>query len=115
MELMQARGVAYVFQPQVSQSDDGRWRASYPGADWSSTGDTAEAALASMGDSMLDRMKTDADEHWQLAAARQYLADGYMSGVYEIPLEVNERIMDSPNPKAALDEVIAQLDAERLQ
>ncbi|MCH9732001.1 MAG: hypothetical protein K0U84_20400 [Actinomycetia bacterium] len=109
--LMAKHGVAYSFTPQVSERADGTWEARYPAADWSVTADTRESALAKLGDSLLERRGSDSEVDWQLAAVRRHLAEGPVPGVYAIPLEVNERIMNSADPQAALDEVLKQIDA----
>jgi hypothetical protein len=49
------------------------------------------------------------------AAVREHLAHGPLGGVYEIPLDVNDRIKGSENPLAALTEVLDAIDAQRAQ
>lgn len=112
-ELMMQRQAAFTFVPQVSRSEDGTWQARYPAADWSVTGETREAALEHLHDIALERRGTENENTWQLDAVRTHLTNGPVPGVYEIPLEVNERIMSSPDPKAALDAVIQQIDDQR--
>ena len=112
-ELMLQRGVAFVFKPQVSQCDDGSWHARYPGATWSVTGDTRDDALDHLGTTVLDNRGTDHETTWQITAVKEHLAHGPIPGVYEIPLAVNDDIMNSPNPQAALNDVIKTIDNAR--
>lgn len=108
--LMLKRQAAFTFVPQLTRCEDGSWKARYPAADWSATGDTREAALARLHDAAFTRRGTQGENTWQLNAVRDHLTNGPVAGVYEIPLDVNERIMQSADPKAALDAVIKQLD-----
>ena len=112
-ELMLQRGVAYTFTPQVSQRDDGSWQARYPGANWTVTGDTRDDALAHLGAAVLEHRGTDHENIWQLHAVKTHITNGPVPGVYEIPLDVNERIMNSPDPQAALNSVIKEIDERR--
>jgi hypothetical protein len=111
--LMLERGVAYTFVPQISLRGDDSWVAHYPAADWSVIGASREDALARLHDAALERRGTRNENVWQIVAVQNHLANGPVAGVYEIPLDVNERIMNSADPQAALDEVIEKIDSER--
>jgi hypothetical protein len=113
--LMIERGVAFTFRPHVSQLDDGSWQARYPAADWTATGASRDDAIANLGDAALNRRGTPDETSWQVAAVREHLAHGPLGGVYEIPLDVNDRIMASTDPQAALTEVLDEIDAQRAQ
>ena len=108
--LMQQRGVAFVFKPTLQRIDENTWQARYPAASWCGSGNTEDEAMASLRELMLAHTKPD---DWQLAAAREHLTNGPLAGVYEIPLEANERAMNSSNPKAALDALISEIDEQR--
>lgn len=110
MELMQQRGVAFVFEPTVQRVDENRWEARYPAAIWCGSGTTEDEAKASLRELMLARTQS---EDWQLTAAREHLKNGPLKGVYEISLEANDQVMASPNPKAALDALIKDIDEQR--
>jgi hypothetical protein len=114
-QLMIERGVAFTFRPHVSQLDDGSWQARYPGADWTATGASRDDAIANLGDAALNRRGTPDETSWQVAAVREHLARGPLDGVYEIPLDVNDRIMASKDPQAALTDVLDAIDAQRAQ
>lgn len=111
--LMLQRQVAFTFVPQLTRCEDGQWQARYPAAGWSVTGETREAALNRLHDAALTRRGGHDENTWQLDAVLDHLTNGPVAGVYEIPLDVNERIMNSADPKAALDEVINQIDKGR--
>jgi hypothetical protein len=113
--LMIERGIAYVFRPQVSQLAGGSFEARYPAADWSAGGDSRDDAIANLGDAALTHRGTPDETSWQVAAVREHLAHGPLDGVYEIPLDVNDRIMASKDPQAALTEVLDAIDAQRAQ
>jgi hypothetical protein len=113
--LMIERGIAYVFRPQLSQLAGGSFEARYPGADWSAVGDSHDEAIANLGEAALTRRGTPDETSWQLAAVREHLAHGPLDGVYEIPLDVNDRIMRSEDPQAALAEVLDAIDSQRGQ
>jgi hypothetical protein len=113
--LMIERGIAYVFRPRVSQLAGGSFEARYPAADWSTTGASRDEGIASLGDGALNRRGTPDETSWQVAAVREHLAHGPLDGVYEIPLDVNDRIMASKDPQAALTEVLDAIDAQRAQ
>jgi hypothetical protein len=113
--LMIERGIAYLFRPQVSQLDDGSFEARYPAADWSVAGASRDEAIANLGEAVLNRRGTRDETSWQIAAVREHLAHGPLDGVYEIPLDVNDRIMASKDPQAALAEVLDAIDVQRAQ
>ena len=113
--LMIERGIAYVFRPQVSQLAGGSFEARYPAADWSATGASRDEGIANLGDGALNRRGTPDETSWQVAAVREHLAHGPLDGVYEIPLDVNDRIMASKDPQAAMTEVLDAIDAQRAQ
>ena len=113
--LMIERGIAYVFRPQVSQLAGGSFEARYPAADWSAVGESRDEAIANLGEAALNRRGTPDETSWQVAAVRTHLAHGPLDGVYEIPLDVNDRIMGSADPQAALTDVLDAIDAQRAQ
>jgi hypothetical protein len=113
--LMIERGIAYVFRPQISQLTGGSFEARYPAADWTATGASRDDAIANLGDAALNRRGTADETSWQVAAVREHLAHGPLDGVYEIPLDVNDRIMASKDPQAALTDVLDAIDAQRAQ
>lgn len=113
--LMIELGVAYVFRPQVRELDGGSFEARYPAADWSAVGESEDGAIANLSEAALNRRATPGETSWQLAAVREHLVHGPLDGVYEIPLETNDRIMASEDPQAALTEVLDAIDAHRAQ
>jgi hypothetical protein len=113
--LMVERGIAYVFRPEVSQLASGSFEARYPGAEWSAVGASHDEAIANLGEAALNRRGTPDETSWQVAAVRAHLAHGPLVGVYEVPLDVNDRIMVSKDPQAALTEVLDAIDAQRGQ
>jgi hypothetical protein len=113
--LMIERGIAYVFRPRVSQLAGGSFEARYPAADWSAAGPSRDDAIANLGDAAVNRRGTPDETSWQVTAVREHLAHGPLDGVYEIPLDVNDRIMASKDPQAALTEVLDAIDAQRAQ
>jgi hypothetical protein len=113
--LMIKRGIAYLFRPHVSQLDDGSFEARYPAADWTASGASRDDAIANLASAALNRRGTPDETAWQVAAVREHLAQGPLDGVDEIPLDVNDRIMASTDPQAALTEVLDAIDAQRAQ
>lgn len=117
-ELMQARGSAFVFQPQVVREET-CWRASYPGADWSVTGATHEEASARLYDDVDGRIQRH-EVGWQLCAVRQHIATGGVPGLYEIPRESHDLVMDILTEfgpvaaQAALNDLIAAIEIRRM-
>ncbi|QFS94607.1 hypothetical protein FIV07_27930 (plasmid) [Mycobacterium sp. THAF192] len=62
---------------------------------------------------MRDRIRAADAVDWQTAAVHAYLENGPIPGVYEIDLDINERIMIATNPQAALNDVITNIERTR--
>lgn len=111
-DLLRQRGTAFAFRPLVTHHD-GVWRATYPAADWSVSGNTHDEALARLHERALSGLVAGENQRWEDAAIRAALDHGPIPGVYEISISEHEAIMASADPPAALDAALAVIDAGR--
>ncbi|AYE99688.1 hypothetical protein C0J29_32520 (plasmid) [Mycobacterium paragordonae] len=111
-DILRARGTAFVFRPLVTHHE-GVWRARYPGAEWSVSGNTRDEAASRLRDRALSGLTAGENRRWEDAAIQAAIEHGPLPGVYEIPMSEHEAIMASADPQAALDAALAVIDAQR--
>ncbi|WP_234816540.1 hypothetical protein [Mycolicibacterium agri] len=113
-DLMRTTGVTFVFVPIITRGDDGTWTARYPGAEWEVTGPDETTVRDRLGFQQRQRMSADADTDWQLTAVRKHLAEGPITGVYELDAETSARVHNPPSVDA-LQAALAEIDRQRSQ
>lgn len=105
--IMLDRNVSFVFQPVLTEQPDHTWIARYPGADWHTTGDTADQARARLRDKELQQIGTPEATDWKINAVRQHIEHGPIPGVYELDNTAADRALAAGTPEAMNTEIAA--------
>jgi hypothetical protein len=90
------RQYAFHMEPQLAENGD-IWTASYPGADWSVTGSSEQAALERLGEEFVRRQNAGEDPlSYTDEVYRQHLREP-VPGVYAVDNELYRELVHAPS------------------